>query len=55
MADEGKITAGQAQRLRGFPEEICQLLTTVSLGQFQSHGVRLSSSKTLAQPPFESV
>lgn len=37
------------------PEDICQLIATVSPGQFLGHLVPSLSSKTLVQLPFETV
>lgn len=45
----------QGKQREDFPKDICQLLATVSLGQFLSHMVPSLSSKTLVQPPFEMV
>lgn len=45
----------QGKQREDFPEDICQLTATVSLGQFLSHLAPSLSSKTLVQPPFETV
>lgn len=52
MAGEGRVTAGQAKRR--LPEDICQLIGPVSLGQFLSHVVpSLSYPRHLPSLPFK--
>lgn len=45
----------QGKQRGDFPEDLCQLIATVSLGQLLSHVVPSFSSKTLVQPPFQAV